>query len=46
MVTRFLGGSIRVQSELGQGSCFTIELPLHAPEPLASVPAALPLAKA
>jgi C4-dicarboxylate-specific signal transduction histidine kinase len=46
MVTRSLGGSIRVQSELGQGSCFTIELPLHAPEPLASVPAALPLAKA
>lgn len=32
MVTRTLGGSIRVQSELGQGSCFTIDLPLHAPE--------------
>jgi signal transduction histidine kinase len=46
MVTRSLGGNIRVQSELGQGSCFTIDIPLHAPEPLATVPAALPLAKA
>jgi signal transduction histidine kinase len=42
MVTRSLGGSIRVQSELGKGSCFTIDLPLHAPEPVAPVPAALP----
>ena len=49
MVTRTLGGSIRVQSELGQGTCFTIDLPLHAPEnaqerapeSAASAPAAL-----
>jgi signal transduction histidine kinase len=42
MVTRTLGGSIRVQSELGQGTCFTVDLPLHAPEPVASAPAARP----
>lgn len=42
MVTRTLGGSIRVQSELGQGSCFTVDIPLHAPEQEPAAPAALP----
>jgi signal transduction histidine kinase/ligand-binding sensor domain-containing protein/CheY-like chemotaxis protein len=28
-----LGGSIRVESELGKGSCFTMELPVLAPAP-------------
>lgn len=38
MVTRTLGGSIRVQSELGQGTCFTVDLPLQAPEPAPPLP--------
>jgi signal transduction histidine kinase len=42
MVTRTLGGSIRVQSELGQGSCFTVDLPLHAPEQEPAALAPLP----
>lgn len=35
MVTQTLGGNIRVQSEVGQGTCFTLEIPLDAPEPAA-----------
>ena len=31
LVTRVLGGSISVQSELEQGTRFCIDLPLHAP---------------
>lgn len=31
LVTRVLGGSISVQSAPGQGTCFSIELPLEAP---------------
>jgi signal transduction histidine kinase len=42
MVTRTLGGSIRAQSELGQGSCFTVDIPLHAPEQEPATPAPLP----
>ena len=32
IVTSLLGGSIRVESEAGQGTCFVIELPLRAPD--------------
>lgn len=32
LVTKNLGGTIAVQSSLGQGSCFNISLPLHMPE--------------
>ncbi|MDZ7937905.1 MAG: ATP-binding protein [Rhodoferax sp.] len=39
MVTRTLGGRISVQSEFGQGSCFTVDLPLHAPEQPSHMPA-------
>jgi signal transduction histidine kinase len=42
MVTQTLGGSIRVQSEVGQGTCFTLDIPLDAPEPAAPAPAAKP----
>jgi len=31
LVTRVLGGGITVQSDLGQGTCFIIELPMQAP---------------
>jgi signal transduction histidine kinase len=39
MVTRMLGGRISVQSELGEGTCFTVDVPLNAPEQVDPVPA-------
>ena len=33
IVTSLLGGSIRVESEPGQGTVFILDLPLRAPDP-------------
>ena len=37
-LVNMLGGSITVESELEQGSCFTVEFPLHPAEPAYNVP--------
>lgn len=40
-LAQLLGGSVQVESRKGEGSVFTVEIPMHFKEPEASVPVAL-----
>ena len=40
------GGAVAVESAVGEGSCFTVWLPLRAPEEAALAPAKAPAAPA
>ncbi|QOY96263.1 GAF domain-containing protein [Massilia sp. UMI-21] len=46
IVATLLGGSVRAESQPGQGAAFILELPLRAPEPQAAGPDAQPPAPA